>query len=123
MGPPLFPNNHHTAHEIILAPDQVVYLWFVSSATGVNVEDGAHCDCFIPVAVSTWLDTSGDNFIHSFFLVTSYLLSQITYSNVSLSPCGRLRNSSTLENSLPDTRSRDSGLKFKDNISITFLYM
>ena len=52
-------------------------------------------------------------------LVTSYLLSHVTYALASLSPCSRLSSSSTLENSLPETGSRDSGLRFYDEISMT----
>lgn len=54
MGPPLFPNSHCTAHEIILAPAPVVHLRFAGSATGVSVGDGTERDCFISVAVSAW---------------------------------------------------------------------
>lgn len=48
MGPLLFPNRHHTAHEIILAPARVA----CSSATGVNEGDGDKRDCFVSVAVT-----------------------------------------------------------------------
>lgn len=105
--PLLFPHSHCAAHDTILAPAHVACicaLLAVPLASMKELELGV-------IALYLWL------LVHAKILlvvilfttsssVTSYLLSQITYANVSWSPCcSRQRSLSAPVNHLPETRS------------------